>query len=65
MTTDKLASFFQAAFAYLKEGWLILAEAHSIYGSKDGRPPRSPVTDKPAKDDKEDKSKAKKRTTRV
>ena len=62
---NKLAAFFQAVLAHLKEGWLILAEAHSIYGNEDGRPPRSPVTDKPTNGKQEDKSKTGKRTARL
>src|SRR5579872_7319243 len=58
ITTDKLAAVLRAAFACLKEGWLILAEAHSIYGNEDGRPPKSPVIDKPANGNQDDKNKA-------
>lgn len=62
MTNDKLVALFRAAFTCLREGWLILAEAHSIYGNEYGRPPRSPVTDKPTSGGREKKNESGKRT---
>ena len=65
MTTNKFAAFLRAALAFLKEGWLTLAEAHSIYGNEDGRPPRSPVTDKNTVGNQEEKSKTGDRATHL
>lgn len=61
--TSKLAAFSRTLLDYLKEGWLALAEAHSLYENEHGGRPTSPVTDGPAKEDKEQKSKIWRRMT--